>query len=492
MRSRRPRTPPRQQDNRFIKQDNRFIISRAASTSSASAASSDEIDDRLRLLERKARDVKADAELRALEAEIPLSPLSNIQYNQLKKREASKAAASAAHQAAVAAAKRSADLDAEHEQRMARAAAAAAEAAASEEAAVIARKEAEAAADAAAAQREQELRGGERRRRPKPTPTIEEEDAAAKAAWGSSSSSDSGAHEQLRQHVAKSDWVSAARVAVAMALQQTGGGADDGGGGAAAAEPEGLQTIGQRAAASPPRKERSLSPKEKKLLQLESTPSLRHEFGVGWVVAESTPTGESMQQQPQRRQPPPPPPPSRPAAHETSLRELTPRRLRARMLAPDAPLDPNTDNFSMMVDKMASRMSAREAANEPADMSGMSFVGVASDAVHRAIKHRGVGARKPRRDRTRDRPAASEPRAERVDLGAVERAEKEAFIKAEKRQQRAKERAATPGPHADERILSLVKELDEPRVVRDFDAEIQAMMEMGQLASRPTREQRVV
>ena len=67
--------------------------------------------------------------------------------------------------------------------------------------------------------------------------------------------------------------------------------------------------------------------------------------------------------------------------------------------------------------------------------------------------------------------AAQPADAERVDMRAMDAAEKTRFHKREKQRIAAAARERD-GPPAGERILGLVGDLNEPRVVRDYDAEI--------------------
>lgn len=450
-----------------------------------------DIDGQLAALERRAKDSKANLELKQLDAQIPLSPLPRLAAKPKQRRDAATAAATAATNAATAAAHRAAELEAEKARRAAAAATAAAEAEAAEHAAAAAKREAEAAAEAAERQRQQIFLVGERRRRPKPTRTIEEEDAAAAAAWG-----DVDGHgvatQQLREHVAASDWVSAARIAVAMALQTS---LHDGAPTSTSALPPlppRTQTPPEAVMTKPVESRMQPSPSE------ESTDvGWRHEFGVGWVPP---PHEEHTHPRP----PPPVPPPSalavqdvsageethapggmacssRSAPHASPIRhsqrphEMTPRRLRALMLTGGPPPDLASDSFETLVAKECARRTANEAILEAEDESGhLSFVGVASTGVGRAVRN---GYAKPYRAAQTSSPAPVDTIDEvaRIDLRAVEAADAKLFARRE-RQAAAAAKREREGPAVGERIMGLVQELGEPRQVRDFDAEIGGLL----------------
>jgi len=169
----------------------------------------------------RAADYKADRELQALDDEIPLSPLPRIR-DRPSLRWGERAGVSAAEKAAAAAAQRAAAATAEQEQREAALQTAAAAAHAAQLAAQAAVSEAEAASAAAAARRSAAMTG-EKRRKPRRSADMVAEAAAAAGggADGESDALEAGAAEALRHHVASADWVSAARVAVSLAVHQT-------------------------------------------------------------------------------------------------------------------------------------------------------------------------------------------------------------------------------------------------------------------------------
>ena len=169
----------------------------------------------------RAADYKADRELQALDDEIPLSPLPRIR-DRPSLRWGERAGVSAAEKAAAAAAQRAAAATAEQEQREAALQTAAAAAHAAQLAAQAAVSEAEAASAAAAARRSASMTG-EKRRKPRRSADMVAEAAAAAGggADGESDALEAGAAEALRHHVASADWVSAARVAVSLAVHQT-------------------------------------------------------------------------------------------------------------------------------------------------------------------------------------------------------------------------------------------------------------------------------
>ena len=90
---------------------------------------SDPIERRLKKLQRKAERVKADVELRKLDAEIPLSPLPRLAVPNRPRRSWSKSAShGAAEAAAAAAARRAGAAETKSKQRAAAAERAAADA----------------------------------------------------------------------------------------------------------------------------------------------------------------------------------------------------------------------------------------------------------------------------------------------------------------------------------------------------------------------------
>ena len=93
---------------------------------------------------------------------------------------------------------------------------------------------------------------------------------------------------------------------------------------------------------------------------------------------------------------------------------------------------------------------------------------------HAGHRHSARTARGASRYGFRDFPREA-PEAERIDLRAVEAAEKKAFAKQERRRAAAKARERD-GPGAGERIMGLVHDLDAPRVVRDYDAELAGLL----------------
>ena len=164
------------------------------------------IDDKLDRLMARAKELQVDTEMRDLEDQMPLSPVARMAHpHRPPPRWSEKAAHSAAQAAAEAAAQRAVAAEAESRQRAAAAQSAAAAAAAAEFAAGAALEEAHAASSAAAARRSAAV--GTRRRPP------------AQATVGSGA--DEPAAEALKRHMEGGDWVCAARVAVAMAIQQT-------------------------------------------------------------------------------------------------------------------------------------------------------------------------------------------------------------------------------------------------------------------------------
>jgi len=417
-------------------------------------------------------------------------------------------------------AQRAGNAEAEWQRRVAAAATAAAEAAAAEQAAAAAAAEAEAAAHAAKVQRAQAMRGGEKRRRPRATRSIEEEGVATESTMESHGTSSA---DQLRDLVAANDWIGAARVAVAMAIETS-------------MQPASVELLPpppppvERSQLPPPSAgERSAlsSPSEEERPRLPPSPPLwHHEFGVGWVEAGScAPVDGSSSRV--RSTPP--------AEHARGMKagagfgdaggsaEMTPRRLRAAMLVRPA-ADLRQDSFETLVDKAAARQAAHAALREPEDVSGsLAFRGVAAEAVERATrradrKRDGVvtnmanprpgaaqlGATtmssaatgapasggKPRRSSHRGHggsvaasslpPHTSAPAAASnmfqpavpFDLKAVEAAERRAFAKHEPHAIAAAAEARERG----ERILGYVHELAEPRVVRDFDSEISQLL----------------
>ena len=118
-----------------------------------------DLDARLQQLQRRAQDARADAELRALDAEIPVSPIRR-NFGPSRDVWAEPAATAAAQKAAEAAASRAAAAEAERQQRIAAAATAHEQAKAAAVAAEAARTEAELAAEAAAQQRRVERQAG--------------------------------------------------------------------------------------------------------------------------------------------------------------------------------------------------------------------------------------------------------------------------------------------------------------------------------------------
>ena len=219
---------------------------------------------------------------------------------------------------------------------------------------------------------------------------------------------------------------------------------------------------------------------------------------------------QALSYQSQRQQSPTHPTP----ALSQEANTMTPRRLRARMIEkpPAAP----TDSYEELVGKAEARLDAKAARAEPAGESGLlSFMGASQGAVERTLR---AAARKAAEDWTAagaaereaqeaakamraaaaaaattpwdaawedadGEPASREGRPfeaaaaaaqQRVDLRAVEDAEGKIFQRIE-----ARKAAKVADPELDERggrIVGLVKELDQPRVVRDFDAEIAALL----------------
>ena len=74
--------------------------------------------------------------------------------------------------------------------------------------------------------------------------------------------------------------------------------------------------------------------------------------------------------------------------------------------------------------------------------------------------------------------------AARVDLHAVEAAERRAFVKRERRAAAAAKREKE-GPGPGERIMGLVSDLNRPLVVRDFDSEINNLVKAAQAPPPP-------
>ena len=188
------------------------------------------------------------------------------------------------------------------------------------------------------------------------------------------------------------------------------------------------------------------------------------------------------------------------------------------MLAP--PPVGASDDFETRVYKAERRQAARAALRE-AEEAPDSFVGVARDGIARhARMHKGAAGPPARRKAERERtagPAASgrahgqalggrrrvesapspgraaERAAERVNLAVLDAADQHNFAVREQRFRRAAEereaaaaqaraerdataaRPSAPG-RAGARIESFLRELDAPRVVRDFDAEIDGLL----------------
>ena len=174
------------------------------------------------------------------------------------------------------------------------------------------------------------------------------------------------------------------------------------------------------------------------------------------------------------------------------------------------PSDASRGEFEALVGKAELKYRAREAKAEPEGLSRglLSFVGASQSAVDRALKQaeqkaaqewtaasaaerEAQSAAKALRkaalaeaatpwDGTGDAyQDAHEQQAEpqeppRLDLRAVEHDELKRFEKAERK------RATRDDPNRPsargKRIVGLVKDLDQPRVVRDFDAEIAALL----------------
>ena len=205
-----------------------------------------------------------------------------------------------------------------------------------------------------------------------------------------------------------------------------------------------------------------------------------------------------------------------PRAPMTPDLELTPRRLRARMLEPE-PFH-STDSFEVLVSKAGAARTAKEALREEADSSGhLSFIGASHGAIDRTLRAAatkaaadwtaasaegraaqqraaeiraavaeeasvpwdpGTGSGSAFYDRHGDIPWGGHsfppPRPSKVDLSSIEAAEARRFQKLEiKRAQKDDpDRPSARGA----RIVELVQELDAPRQVRDFDSEIATLL----------------
>ena len=186
---------------------------------------------------------------------------------------------------------------------------------------------------------------------------------------------------------------------------------------------------------------------------------------------------------------------------------MTPRRLRARILA-TKPSDGTQGEFEALVGQADLQYRAREAMAEPEGLSRglLSFMGASQSAVDRALKaaeqraalewtaasaaeREAQNAAKALRkaalteavtpwdgtgEAYHDAREQSEPPPPRLDLRAVEHDELRRFEKAE-RKRVTRDDPNRPSARG-ERIVGLVKDLDQPRVVRDFDAEIAALL----------------
>lgn len=444
------------------------------------------IDERLDELAKQAARVRLDDEIRRLDEEIPISPVGSIAPpHRPPPRWAERSVAGAANAAAIAAAERAAAAEAELKQRKASAATAAVMVKAAEDAAAAALIEAHAAADAAAARRAAaEL--GERRRPARPV------------------CADGGellGTDALQRHVSANDWVGAARVAVAMAIQQS----------LEADHPSAPRLLSgdeqpHRAGADVAGSAKTVGTGSGSAWQHNA----HHSAGADALVVRAHTRGS--------RKPggkaPQPSEASRPArradeaAQQTGPRRgveelariaeadvrrelaeerrgeapMTHRRLRSRMLKP-APVDGAADaNFVALVARAEADAAAEAAASEPATLAGpLSFVGATSAITRKAARH--DRARAARRPASRRAPGASEgpPSARAVNMDALDAEEARAFALREAEHSRVH-------PTQEERILQLMGELEQEVVPRDFDREIEALLGRAELrAPLPSR-----
>ena len=171
----------------------------------------------------------------------------------------------------------------------------------------------------------------------------------------------------------------------------------------------------------------------------------------------------------------------------SELRELTPRALRARMLERDAPHP--QEGYAALVDYSLSKQKQRAALADQRDASAgeRSFVGVAQAAAHRRatalaessrheaqLAHKARGGPEP----FVSPPTVLEPRAAKANMRRIEREEKKLFEREQRRLAEESEAARTGIPPIKQRIASLVDDLNEPRPPpRDFDAEINALLD---------------
>jgi len=175
--------------------------------------------------------------------------------------------------------------------------------------------------------------------------------------------------------------------------------------------------------------------------------------------------------------------------------QLTARQLRARMHErPPATAD---DDFATLVDKAGAQVAAAEAmVDGDAACGPLSFVGAAQSAAHkRAARQRDDARMEATRQVAAGGPppcppvalSTLEPQPAKINLRGIESGERKLFDRKERKRQREAASRQRNEPPVENRIASLVQELDEP--VRepeppssgvppsfDFDAEIAQML----------------
>lgn len=501
------------------------------------------IDRRLQKLLQKVEDVKNSAELHALDDEIPIEPVPRMAPpNRPRKSWAKTAAASAAEAAASAAAKRAAAANAESKQRRAAAERAAVEAQAAEDAAAATASEAAAAARAAAECRIAGMRGGEHRQPPRSSAErIKEYDGERTPAFRSnggdavrSVSPRTPAAEALREHVSANDWVAAARVAVAMAIQSSLDGAgtphnvlDDehdaplmaGGVVAHVKRPEDEPTCshgsndlavageGSRHQYADRRRTTAVQAAMPELGGQSSSvrePPSCHVMvneSCAWPFCTPAPVEHGRTRDSAIEAAPPSANANLPAELlPTGFRAaaptlLTPRTLRAMMIAPTAGSGTHANApFAQLVDEAEARERAADALVDIDCGSGQhSFVGVAQRAAERAARAQAERARhgaqiarkRGEAERRPIRPLVElEPRAAPANLRQLEASERKQFERLERRRCQEAAAAASGIRPPEERIAALLKDLDSRAAPRNYDDEIADLARRAADASR--------